>query len=75
MAGKEKKVFVQYMERKRVAGVGCINKPAQIRRKQSLCKQFMIEKWSLAKNNNLQIIKEKKVSINMGKTTKGSKQT
>lgn len=35
----------------------------------------MIEKYSLAKSNNLQIIKEKKVSINMGKTTKVSKQT
>lgn len=37
MAGEEKKVCVQYMERKRAAGVGCINQPAQIRRKHSLC--------------------------------------
>lgn len=33
VAGKEKEVCVQYMERKRAAGVVCINKPAQIRRK------------------------------------------
>lgn len=36
-ASEEKVVCVQYMERKRAARVGCINKPVQIRRKQSLC--------------------------------------
>lgn len=77
MAGEEKKVCVQYMGRKRAAGAGYINKPAQIRRSKACVegKQFVIEKCSLAKNNNLQIIKEKKVSINVGKTTKVSKQT
>lgn len=38
MAGEEeKKVCVQYIERKGAAGVGCINQPAQIRRKYSRC--------------------------------------
>lgn len=36
-ASEEKVVCVQYMERKRAARVGCINKAVQIRRKQSLC--------------------------------------
>lgn len=36
VAGKEEKVHVQYVERKRAVGVGNINKPAKIRRKQGL---------------------------------------
>lgn len=36
MAGEEEKVHAQYAGRKRAAGVGSINEPAEIRRKQSL---------------------------------------
>lgn len=36
MAGEEETVSAQYVGRKRSAGIGSINKPAQIRRKQSL---------------------------------------